>query len=138
MRAPARSIRPGEYIEEGDSLVHMECVTAGRIEYNAFAVKPVRVVKGAKTAKATRPRRHNVPLRIAHAAPVTPERMLRRAAKWFLQDVPRRCTKCDSTFIHHEPAFVHCHYCGKIARIAGRSMLVQEEFEMRSGLRVAS
>jgi hypothetical protein len=101
-------------------------------------MKPVKVVKGAKAPRATKPRRHSVPLRVAHAVPLTPERVLERASKWFLHDVPPRCTKCDSTFIHHEPAFVHCYYCGKIARIAGRSMLVQEEFEMRSGLRVAS
>jgi hypothetical protein len=103
-------------------------------------MKPaVKAVKGGKVGKAVKPRRlPSVALRVAQAAPITPERMLERAAKWFLQDAPRRCTKCDSTFIHHEPAFVHCFYCGKIARIAGRSLLIQEEFEMRSGLRVAS
>jgi hypothetical protein len=103
-------------------------------------MKPAaKAVKGGKAGKAVKPRRlPSVPLRVAQAAPLTPERMLERAAKWFLQEAPHRCTKCDSTFIHHEPAFVHCYYCGKIARIAGRSMLIQEEFEMRSGLRVAS
>ena len=98
-----------------------------------------RAVKGGKAGNAVKPRRlPNAPLRVAQTAPITPERMLERAAKWFLQEAPHRCTKCNSTFIHHEPAFVHCYYCGKIARIAGRSLLIQEEFEMRSGLRVAS
>ena len=46
--------------------------------------------------------------------------------------------KCHSTFIAHEPAFIHCYYCGKMARIANASLLLQEEFEMRSGMRAAS
>jgi len=45
--------------------------------------------------------------------------------------------KCNSTFIGREPAFIHCFYCGKMARIANASLLAQEEFEMRSGLRIA-
>jgi hypothetical protein len=48
------------------------------------------------------------------------------------------CVKCGSTFIGHEPAFVHCFYCGNMARIAGGSLLAQEMFEIRSGLRIAS
>ena len=48
-----------------------------------------------------------------------------------------RCVKCNSTFIGREPAFIHCFYCGKMARIANASLLAQEEFEMRSGLRIA-
>ncbi len=51
---------------------------------------------------------------------------------------PNRCDKCDSTFIVREPAFVHCRYCGAMNRINGGSLLDQEEFEMRSGLRLAS
>jgi hypothetical protein len=48
-----------------------------------------------------------------------------------------RCVKCNSTFIGREPAFIHCFYCGKMARIANASLMAQEEFEMRSGLRIA-
>jgi len=54
-------------------------------------------------------------------------------------DVPGdRCGKCASTFIAYEPAFVHCYYCGNLARIAGASLLAQELFERRAGLRLAS
>lgn len=49
-----------------------------------------------------------------------------------------RCGKCGSTFIAYEPAFVHCYCCGNLARIAGASLLAQELFELRSGLRLAS
>jgi hypothetical protein len=46
--------------------------------------------------------------------------------------------KCGSLFIEIEPAFVHCRYCGSLSRIRGTSLLAQEEYEMRSGLRLAS
>ena len=58
--------------------------------------------------------------------------------------LPRRtvervgCLKCGSLFIEIEPAFVHCRYCGSLSRIRGTSLLAQEEYEMRSGLRLAS
>ena len=58
--------------------------------------------------------------------------------------LPRRavervgCVKCGSLFIEIEPAFVHCRYCGSLYRIRGTSLLAQEEYEMRSGLRLAS
>jgi hypothetical protein len=67
-----------------------------------------------------------------------PEIMLERAAKRFLPQPLDRCVKCHSTFIGHEPAFIHCYYCGKMARIANASLFLQEEFEMRSGMRAAS
>jgi hypothetical protein len=67
-----------------------------------------------------------------------PEIVLERAARRFLPLPIDRCVKCHSTFIGHEPAFVHCYYCGKMARIANASLLLQEEFEMRSGMRAAS
>ena len=51
---------------------------------------------------------------------------------------PNRCDKCDSTFIVREPAFVHCRYCGAMSRVHGGSLLDQQEFEMLSGLRLAS
>jgi DNA-directed RNA polymerase subunit RPC12/RpoP len=69
---------------------------------------------------------------------LTPERVLERAARRFLAERTSTCVKCGSAFVDHEPAFVHCRYCGAIARIANRSLAAQEEFELRSGLRVAS
>jgi hypothetical protein len=69
---------------------------------------------------------------------VTPERMLERASRKFLQDPSDRCVKCGSTFIVREPAFIHCHYCGSMARIANASLGAQELFELRLGLRLAS
>ena len=67
-----------------------------------------------------------------------PEIVLERTAKRFLAQPLDRCVKCHSTFIAHEPAFIHCYYCGKMARIANASLLLQEEFELRSGMRAAS
>jgi hypothetical protein len=49
-----------------------------------------------------------------------------------------RCAKCGSSFVALEPAFLHCLCCGSLARIAGGSLLAQELFEIRSGLRLAS
>ena len=66
-----------------------------------------------------------------------PELVLERATRRFLAQPGDRCVKCNSTFIGREPAFIHCFYCGKMARIANASLLAQEEFEMRSGLRIA-
>jgi hypothetical protein len=66
-----------------------------------------------------------------------PELVLERATRRFLAQPSDRCVKCNSTFIGREPAFIHCFYCGKMARIANASLLAQEEFEMRSGLRIA-
>jgi len=48
------------------------------------------------------------------------------------------CIKCGSQFIEVEPAFVHCRYCGNMSRIRGASLLAQEEWELRSGMRLAS
>ena len=72
--------------------------------------------------------------RVAH---LTPERFLAAAAKRFVSERPDRCPKCGSAFMCHEPAFVHCLYCGKMARIADASLVDQELFEIRSGLRLA-
>lgn len=49
-----------------------------------------------------------------------------------------RCAKCRSTFVAREPAFLHCRYCGAMTRIPDSSLLDQELFELRSGLRLAS
>ncbi len=48
------------------------------------------------------------------------------------------CAKCGSGFVVLEPAFLHCHYCGAMARITDGSLAAQELFEIRSGLRLAS
>ena len=69
---------------------------------------------------------------------ITPERMLDRAARKFLQRPTDRCIKCGSAFVGREPAFIHCYYCGKMARIANASLGEQELFELRMGLRLAS
>jgi hypothetical protein len=73
----------------------------------------------------------------ARVTRLTPDRFLDAAAKRFVGERPDRCTKCGSTFMCHEPAFVHCRYCGKMARVANASLVDQELFEIRSGLRVA-
>ena len=69
---------------------------------------------------------------------LTPEHTLQRAAKRFLTGPQTRCPKCDSTYVGWEPAFIHCRLCGKLARIADASLELQEIWEMRSGLRIAS
>jgi hypothetical protein len=48
------------------------------------------------------------------------------------------CAKCGSRFLVIEPLFVHCRYCGSLSRRTDGSLLAQEEFELRSGLRLAS
>ena len=68
---------------------------------------------------------------------LSPERALARASKHFLVAASDRCPKCRSTFVGLEPAFVHCRCCGAMARIAKASLLDQELFELRSGLRLA-
>ncbi len=75
---------------------------------------------------------------VLHALPLTPDRVLERASRKFLADHGDACVKCGSTFIDREPAFVHCRYCGAMARVANASLGLQEEFELRSGLRLAS
>ena len=105
--------------------------------YNASAMKraPARKKPTARTAP--------MPLLPSRTGArvvslLDPEVVLERAAKRFLPQPLDRCVKCHSTFVGHEPAFIHCYYCGKMARIANASLLLQEEFEMRSGMRAAS
>ena len=66
-----------------------------------------------------------------------PDLVLERTARRFLVHPTDHCVKCNSTFVGREPAFIHCFHCGKLARIANASLQAQEEFEMRSGLRIA-
>ena len=105
--------------------------------YNACAMKraPAKKKTPAKVA-APMPPSSRGGARVVSL--LDPEMVLERAAKRFLPQPLDRCVKCHSTFIGHEPAFIHCYYCGKMARIANASLLLQEEFEMRSGMRAAS
>ena len=82
--------------------------------------------------------------RKASAKPARKRTVEQRQARAKIMRLPRRavervgCMKCGSLFIEIEPAFVHCRYCGSLSRIRGTSLLAQEEYEMRSGLRLAS
>jgi hypothetical protein len=104
----------------------------------------MRARKAAKARRPSAPPRDDVQAREAHQPgrvvtfTSTPERVLERAARKFLQQPTDRCIKCGSTFVRREPAFIHCHYCGKMARIANASLGDQELFELRAGLRLAS
>ena len=102
--------------------------------YNASAMKRAPARKKPPARAAAPPSRSGARV----VSLLDPEIMLERAAKRFLPQPLDRCVKCHSTFIGHEPAFIHCYYCGKMARIANASLFLQEEFEMRSGMRAAS
>jgi hypothetical protein len=91
-------------------------------------------MKPAKT-KRVKPK---VPAAPAAVIRLTPEHTLQRTAKRFLPGPQARCPKCDSTYVGREPAFIHCRLCGKLARIADAPLDLQEIWEMRSGLRIAS
>jgi hypothetical protein len=106
--------------------------TRGRSTHSAKGGKAHRVAPKPADAGARPPRGRVVTLTI------TPERMLERASRKFLKDPSPACVKCGSTFIVREPAFIHCHYCGNMARIANASLGAQELFELRLGLRLAS
>jgi hypothetical protein len=67
-----------------------------------------------------------------------PRRLLERVARAQAGEGGGGCHKCGSLFIEIEPAFVHCRYCGSLSRIRGASLLAQEEWETRSGMRLAS
>jgi hypothetical protein len=105
--------------------------------YNASAMKR----PGLKRKPSRAVERLRVALSANGSAKVVsllePDLVLERATRRFLAQPIDRCVKCNSTFIGREPAFIHCFYCGKMARIANASLLAQEEFEMRSGLRIA-
>jgi hypothetical protein len=110
--------------------------------YNASAMKRPglkrkvsRTVERLRQAAALPRTAPGTPARVVSL--LEPDLVLERAARRFLPQPVDRCVKCNSTFVGREPAFIHCFYCGKMARIANASLLVQEEFEMRSGLRIA-
>lgn len=69
---------------------------------------------------------------------LVPRHLLERVSRGAGAAAAGGCIKCGSFFIEVEPAFVHCRYCGNLARIRGASLLAQEEYELRSGLRLAS
>ncbi|HET7341793.1 MAG TPA: hypothetical protein VFL90_10040 [Methylomirabilota bacterium] len=69
---------------------------------------------------------------------LVPRRLHERVARGPHGQASGGCHKCGSHFIEIEPAFVHCRYCGSLSRIQGASLLAQEEYELRSGLRLAS
>ena len=109
--------------------------------YNASAMKrpalkrkPSRAVERLRRAIAVDATPRG-PARVVSL--LEPDLVLERAARRFLAQPLDRCVKCNSTFVGREPAFIHCFYCGTMARIANASLLAQEEFEMRSGLRIA-
>jgi hypothetical protein len=69
---------------------------------------------------------------------LTPEHRFASTGRKVAGERPDQCAKCGSRYIRYEPAFIHCRYCGRIAPIAGASLLEQELYELRSGLRIAS
>jgi hypothetical protein len=103
---------------------------------NAHAAKPKAHGAVPKSA-APKPTTSSTRLRVV-TLNITPERHLERASRKFLTEPSDRCGKCGSTFIVREPAFIHCHYCGSMARIANASLGAQDLFELRLGLRLAS
>jgi hypothetical protein len=58
-----------------------------------------------------------------------------RRWKTIVHERVSRCTKCASSFVQHEPAFVHCRFCGNMMRVAGAEVMAQDTYELRSGLR---
>lgn len=93
----------------------------------------------SKTAvKATR-KRVAEPYEVqAKIVRLVPRRLLERVARAQAGEGGGGCHKCGSLFVEIEPAFIHCRYCGSLSRIRGASLLAQEEWEMRSGMRLAS
>ena len=69
---------------------------------------------------------------------LVPRRLLERIVRGRAGESDGGCHKCGSLFVEIEPAFIHCRYCGSLSRIRGASLLAQEEWEQRSGMRLAS
>jgi hypothetical protein len=88
-----------------------------------------------KPARRQAPEPHEVQAKIIR---LVPRRLLERVVRAQAGESPHGCHKCGSLFVEIEPAFVHCRYCGSLSRIRGASLLAQEEWEMRSGMRLAS
>jgi hypothetical protein len=90
---------------------------------------------GARPARRRAPKAAAVPVKIVR---LVPRRLQERATRAASGSSAGGCVKCGSHFLEIEPAFIHCRYCGSLSRIRGASLLAQEEYEMRSGLRLAS
>jgi len=90
-----------------------------------------------KTA-AKPPRRRLAKPLVAKIVRLVPRHLLERVVPGRAGDHRGGCHKCGSLFIEIEPAFVHCRYCGSLSRIHGASLVAQEEWEQRSGMRLAS
>lgn len=103
---------------------------------NAHAAKS-KAHRAAPKSAAPKPAASPTRLRVV-TLNITPERHLERASRKFLTEPSDRCGKCGSAFIVREPAFIHCRYCGSMARIVNAALDVQELFELRLGLRLAS
>jgi hypothetical protein len=88
--------------------------------------------------KAARKRAAKPPVVHAKIVRLVPRRLLERVVRGQAGDSRGGCHKCGSLFVEIEPAFIHCRYCGSLSRIHGASLLAQEEWEMRSGMRLAS
>jgi hypothetical protein len=88
-----------------------------------------------KPTRRRAPEPHEVHAKIVR---LVPRRLLERVVRAQAGESPHGCHKCGSLFVEIEPAFVHCRYCGSLSRIRGASLLAQEEWEMRSGMRLAS
>jgi hypothetical protein len=90
---------------------------------------------GARPARKRAPAAAEVRVKIVR---LVPRHLLERVTRAHAGHASAGCLKCGSLFLEIEPAFVHCRYCGSLSRIRGASLLAQEEYEMRSGLRLAS
>jgi hypothetical protein len=102
-------------------------------------VSTTPTVRKRRTAPAPSRRRARVASDpIVKIVRLVPRRLLERVTRAQAGESAGGCVKCGSLFIEVEPAFVHCRYCGSLSRIRGASLLAQEEYEMRSGLRLAS
>jgi hypothetical protein len=93
--------------------------------------------KQKSTAKRPRRRAPESPAQ-AKIVRLVPRRLLERVVRGQAGDGTGGCHKCGSLFVEIEPAFIHCRYCGSLSRIHGASLLAQEEWEQRSGMRLAS
>ena len=90
---------------------------------------------GARRPRRRAPKAAAVPVKIVR---LVPRGLLERVTGAQPSPSAGGCVKCGSLFLEIEPAFIHCRYCGSLSRIRGASLLAQEEYEMRSGLRLAS
>jgi hypothetical protein len=101
----------------------------------ATTTKPRAPKTRTRRARPRAAESHEVRVKIVR---LVPRRLLERVMRAQAGHSPHGCHKCGSLFVEIEPAFVHCRYCGSLSRIHGASLVAQEEWEMRSGMRLAS